>query len=180
MVSGAWVSRRCWARALQAQVLIAVDLSIVKLDLAREFGATRTFNAADPDCAERIREATRGGVDYAFEMAGSVKAMDLAYRITRRGGTTVTAGLSHPQAQFSIPHLGIVAEERTIKGSYLGSCVPARDIPRYIEWFQEGRLPVDKLVSSHLRLEDINAGFDTLADGASIRQIVSFDATPGT
>jgi len=163
------------ARAMQARVLIAVDLSPMKLALARDFGATHAFNAADPDCAEKIREATRGGVDYALEMAGSVQAMDLAYRVTRRGGVTVTAGLSHPQAQFSIAHLGLVAEERTIKGSYLGSCVPARDIPRYIEWFHEGRLPVDKLVSSHLRLEDINAGFDMLADGASIRQIVSFE-----
>ena len=166
------------ARAMQAGELIAVDLSPAKLDLAREFGATHAFNAADPDCVQKIRDATRGGVDYAFEMAGSVKAMDLAYRITRRGGMTVSAGLSHPQAQFSVSHLGIVAEERTIKGSYLGSCVPARDIPRYIEWFQAGRLPVDKLVSSHLTLDDINAGFDTLADGVSIRQIVTFDPVP--
>jgi alcohol dehydrogenase len=164
------------ARAMQAGVLIAVDLSPMKLALARDFGATHAFNAADPDCAERIREATRGGVDYALEMAGSVKATDLAYRITRRGGTTVTAGLSHPQSIFSVPHLGIVTEERTIKGSYLGSAVPARDIPRYIEWFQSGRLPVDKLISSHLKLGGINAGFDALADGASVRQIVSFGA----
>jgi alcohol dehydrogenase len=160
------------AKAMQAGVLIAVDLSPAKLAVARDFGATHAFDAGDPDCGERIREATRGGVDYALEMAGSVKAMDLAYRITRRGGITVTAGLSHPQSQFCVPHLGIVAEERTIKGSYLGSSVPARDIPRLIEWFQQGRLPVDKLVSSHLRLADINAGFDRLAEGASIRQIV--------
>jgi alcohol dehydrogenase len=163
------------ARAMQAEVLIAVDLSPVKLALARDFGATHVVDARETDCAERIRDLTRGGVDFALEMAGSVKAMDLAYRITRRGGMTVTAGLSPPQAQFSVPHLGIVAEERTIKGSYLGSCVPSRDIPRYIEWFQEGRLPVDKLVSSHLRLRDINAGFDALADGGSIRQVVTFD-----
>jgi len=105
-------------------------------------------------------------------MAGSAKAMDLAYRITRRGGTTVSAGLPHPQVPFTVPHAGLVAEERTVKGSYLGSCVPQRDIPRYIEWFQEGRLPVNRLVSAHVEFQRINEGFDALADATAIRQII--------
>jgi alcohol dehydrogenase len=111
-------------------------------------------------------------VAFAFEMAGAARAFELAYRITRRGGTTVSAGLSHPDQRFSLPHLGLVAEERTIKGSYLGSCVPSRDIPRYIEWYRAGRLPVNRLLSERIRLEDINSGFDRLAAGASIRQVV--------
>jgi alcohol dehydrogenase len=85
----------------------------------------------------------------------------------------VTAGLAHPQAMFSIPQVGIVAEERTIKGSYLGSCVPSRDIPRYIEWYQEGKLPVDKLLSETLALDEINAGFDRLARGETLRQTLT-------
>ena len=161
------------ALALNASELIAIDLSDDKLALARAFGATHTCNASEPGVEERVRELTHGGVDAAFEMAGSTRALDLAYRITRRGGTTVTAGLSHPSAQFSIPHLGLVAEERTLKGSYLGSCTPERDIPRYIEWYQEGRLPVDRLLSGRLTLEDINAGFDALAEGRSVRQVIS-------
>ena len=128
--------------------------------------------AADPDAAEKVRELTRGGVACAFEMAGAARALELAYRITRRGGMTVSAGLSHPDQKFTLPHLGLVAEERTLKGSYLGSCVPSRDIPRYVEWYREGRLPVDRLLSERLRLEDINGGFDRLAAGASIRQVV--------
>jgi alcohol dehydrogenase len=68
-----------------------------------------------------------------------------------------------------------VAEERTIKGSYLGSCVPSRDIPRYIEWYRAGRLPVDRLLSERLRLEGLNAAFDRLAAGESIRQVVELD-----
>ena len=120
-----------------------------------------------------IRDATKGGVEYVFEMAGSVKAMDLAYKITRRGGTTVTAGLPNPQAQFSVAQVSIVAEERTIKGSYLGSCVPSRDIPLYIEWYLEGKLPVNRLLSEQLALQDINAGFDRLAAGESVRQVVT-------
>ena len=161
------------ARMQQARTLVAVDLSNDKLALARSLGATHTFNAADADCAEAIREATSGGVEYAFEMAGSVKAMEMAYRITRRGGTTVTAGLPHPQAQFSIAQTLLVAEERTIKGSYLGSCIPSRDIPRYIEWYQSGRLPVNLLLSETQQLDDINAGFDRLASGATLRQTLS-------
>ena len=160
------------ARAMQPEVLIAVDLSDTKLALARELGATHAVNATDPRCGDAVRDVTRGGVDFAFEMAGSVKALELAYRMTRRGGTTVSAGLAHPAAQFSVSQVSIVAEERTIKGSYLGSCDPQRDIPRYIEWFHEGRLPVDKLLSASLRLDDINAAFDTLANGEAVRQVV--------
>lgn len=165
------------ARFREATTIVAIDLSEQKLAIAKSLGATHTFNAADPQCAEAVREATKGGVEFAFEMAGSVKAMELAYRITRRGGTTVTAGLSHPQSIFSIPHVGIVAEERTIKGSYLGSCVPARDIPRYIEWFQAGKLPVDKLLSETITLDQINEGFDRLAAGSTLRQTVTLPAS---
>jgi alcohol dehydrogenase len=160
------------ARYREATVIVAVDLSDAKLALARELGATHAFNAGDPDAPAAIREATRGGVEYAFEMAGAVKALELAYRITRRGGTTVTAGLAHPQAQFSVQQVGIVAEERTIKGSYLGSCVPLRDIPRYIEWYQAGKLPVNRLLSGSMSLDGINAGFDALAGGEALRQTV--------
>jgi alcohol dehydrogenase len=163
------------ARYCRAAVIVAVDLSAAKLALARELGATHAFNAADPNVAEAIRDATHGGVEYVFEMAGAAKAMELAYRITRRGGTTVTSGLPHPTTLFSVPHVGIVAEERTIKGSYLGSCVPTRDIPRYIEWFQDGKLPVDRLLAGKLPLEDINIGFDKLAGGEALRQSVMLD-----
>jgi len=162
------------ARHRRAAVIIAVDLSPAKLALAADLGATHTFNAAQANVVEAIRDATRGGVEYAFEMAGTAKAMDLAYRITRRGGSTITAGLPHPQTQFSVPHVGIVAEERTIRGSYLGSCVPSRDIPRYIGWYQAGELPVDRLLRGTLQLQEINLGFDRLAGGEALRQVVLF------
>jgi len=160
------------ALLLEPSIIVACDLSDEKLEVAQQMGATHVVNAGDPSAIEKIRDLTHGGVHYAFEMAGAVKAMELAYRITRRGGTTVTAGLPHPQHLFSTPHVGMVAEERTIKGSYLGSSNPARDIPRYIEMYHSGRLPVDRLLSERIELEDINAAFDRLADGRSIRQIV--------
>jgi alcohol dehydrogenase len=162
-------------RMLDANPIVAIDLNESKLAKARELGATATVNAADPDCAEKVRELSGGGVACAFEMAGSARALELAYRITRRGGTTVSAGLPHPQHQFSLSHVSLVAEERTIKGSYLGSCVPERDIPQYIEWYRTGRLPVDRLLSERIRLDDINAAFDRLAAGQSIRQVIEID-----
>jgi len=173
-LGGVGIAALLGARVRQAAVIVAVDLSPSKLALALELGATHAFNAADANVAEAIREATHGGLEYVFEMAGAVKAMDLAYRITRRGGTTVTSGLPHPSGLFAVPHVGIVAEERTIKGSYLGSCVPSRDIPRYIEWYQDGKLPVNRLLSGTMPLVDINDGFDKLARGEVLRQTVLF------
>lgn len=163
------------ARMLEAEHLVAIDMNEHKLAVARELGATATVNAASPDAAEQVRELTGGGVAFGFEMAGSARALELAYRVTARGGTTASAGLSHPQQQFSLQHLSLVAEERTLKGSYLGSCVPSRDIPRYIEWYRAGRLPVNRLLSERLRLDGINAAFDRLAAGESIRQVVEID-----
>jgi alcohol dehydrogenase len=101
-----------------------------------------------------------------------VRALDLAYRITRRGGTTVTAGLSAPDATFALPHVNLVAEERTLKGSYLGSCVPRRDVPRYVEWFRAGRLPVDRLIDARLELEQVNEALDRMANGLALRQVL--------
>jgi alcohol dehydrogenase len=157
-----------------ARKIVAVDLFDDKLELARSLGATDTFNASDPDCITKLREATKGGVEYAFELAGSVKAMELAYKITARGGTTVTAGLPPAADTIPIPQVNLVAEERTVKGSYIGTCVPVRDLPRYVALYQQGRLPVDKLVSGRLKLEGINAAFDLLSEGKAVRQVIMF------
>lgn len=157
-----------------AQRIVAVDLADDKLAFARQLGATDTFNAGAADAAEEIRAATSGGLDYVFEMAGSVKAMELAYKITRRGGTTVTAGLPPPTATFAVPQVNLVAEERTVKGSYVGSCVPLRDLPRYIALYRQGKLPVDRLMSDRIKLDDINQGFDRLRQGQAVRQVIVF------
>ncbi|MGH8704297.1 MAG: zinc-dependent alcohol dehydrogenase family protein [Burkholderiales bacterium] len=162
------------AVAAGAARVIAVDLADDKLDFAKKIGATDAFNARKDTCAEEVRAATNGGVDFAFELAGSVKAMELAYKITRRGGTTVTAGLPPPTANFSFPQVSLVAEERTIKGSYIGTCVPVRDLPRYIALYRQGRMPVNRLLTHRLKLAEINEGFDRLHEGKAIRQVVVF------
>ena len=155
-----------------ARQVVAVDMLESKLELARSLGASACVNAADPDAITKVRDLTGGGVDYAFEMAGNVAALELAYRITARGGTTVTAGLPNPAARWSLQAVSLIAEERTLKGSYVGSCVPARDVPRFIAMYRQGLLPVDRLLSERIRLEDINPALDRLARGESIRQVM--------
>jgi alcohol dehydrogenase len=163
------------AHAAGARTIVAIDLSPEKLDEALALGATHVVNARDADAKDQVRAITGGGVEFAFEFAGSIRALELAYAITRRGGMTVTAGLPPPTATFAVPAVNLVAEERTIKGSYIGTCVPSRDIPRYIDLYKQGRLPVDRLLSGRLALDDINQGFDLLHEGRAVRQIVTFD-----
>jgi len=160
--------------AAGASPVVAVDLSEDKLALARTLGPVQTVNAGDADAVEQVRALTGGGADFVFEMAGSVRALDAAWRMTRRGGTTVTAGLPPPEAALAVNVVSLVAEERTLKGSYIGTCVPGRDIPRYVALFRQGRLPVDRLLTGVVPLSDINAAFDRLADGEGVRTVVRF------
>jgi alcohol dehydrogenase len=162
------------AIAAGAARVIAVDLMEEKLALARELGATATVRAG-ADAAAQVRTLTEGGCDVVLEMAGSVRALEGAVAMTRRGGTTVTAGLPPPDAALAVNVVALVGEERTLKGSYIGTCVPARDIPRYVALYRAGRLPVDRLVSGYLALDDINRGFDDMHAGRAVRQIIRFD-----
>ncbi|MGI4802531.1 MAG: zinc-dependent alcohol dehydrogenase family protein [Janthinobacterium lividum] len=173
-LGGVGLSSVLGAVASGARQIIAIDLSDDKLGLARQLGATHTVNARDADAAEQVREISGGGVDFAFEMAGAVRAMELAYKITKRGGTTITAGLPPPGAALAVPIVQLVAEERTLKGSYIGTCVPTRDIPRFVALYQAGKLPVDRLMSGKLKLDDINEGFDRLHEGKAVRQVIEF------
>ncbi len=160
------------AVASGASRVIAIDLNPAKLAAAQELGATDAFAANDPDIVRLVREATQGGVDHAIEMAGVAKAFELAYAITRRGGTTATAGLPPGTTQFAFPAVQLVAEERTVKGAYMGSCVPSRDIPRYIDLYLQGKLPVNKLLSGTGPLDQINEAFDRLDRGEVIRHVI--------
>ncbi|MFT4035732.1 MAG: alcohol dehydrogenase catalytic domain-containing protein [Patulibacter sp.] len=160
------------AVAAGARQIVALDLDPTKRDLALALGATDAFDAADPQVAEQVKRATGGGVEQSFEMAGAIAALELAYAVTRRGGTTTTAGLSHPDAAMALQHLSLVAEERTLRGSYIGGAVPIRDVPRYIELFRRGRLPVDRLLSSVRPLSQINEAMDDLHAGRVVRQVL--------
>lgn len=171
-LGGVGLSALIGAIAAGAERIIAIDINDSKLEFAKELGATDTFNSTDMDVIEKVREATGGGVEYSFETAGAVPAMEVAYGITKRGGTTVTTGLPDPKHHFSFPYVSLTAEERTLKGSYVGGCVPKRDIPKFINLLKQGRLPVDKLMSDMIKLDQINEGFDMLAKGESSRIII--------
>ena len=172
-LGGVGLSSLLAANLVGAAEIVAVDTNSQKLEVASRLGATKTVKVG-PDAVKEVRDLTNGGVDFAFEMASSVPALQLAFDITKRGGTTVTASLPHPEHRLSIPAVLLTAEERTLKGSYVGSCVPARDIPRFISLYQQGKLPVDKLLSEIVSLEELNEAFDRLAEGKSIRQVMTF------
>ena len=173
-LGGVGLSAVMAAYAAGAETIVAVDILDDKLEMARSLGATHTINSGRPGALEELRELTKGGVQTAMDFTGNVHALRFAYDSTRRGGTTITAGLPNPKAMLEIPAVGLTAEERTIKGSYLGSGVPARDFPRMLGLHAQGRLPVEKLMTAKIKLEDINAGFDRLQAGEVIRQLIDF------
>ncbi|MGU3433428.1 zinc-binding dehydrogenase [Actinomycetes bacterium M1A6_2h] len=147
--------------------VIGVDSVPEKLVTARELGATHVFTPQ-----EVAEKGIRASI--VIEAAGNARAFETAVAATAPGGTTVTVGLPAPDARSSISPLGLVAEARSIVGSYLGSAVPSRDIPRYEQMWRDGNFPVEKLVSSTITLDEINAGMDELADGRAIRQVIEF------
>lgn len=157
-----------------ASKVIAADINEEKLEKAKELGAHEIINSSDKNAVEQIKDLTKGGVDIGFEFAGVVPALEFTYNATARGGKTVTAGLPHPSKMMQLAPVKLVAEERTLQGSYIGSCIPARDIPAYISLYQSGRLPVEKLMTHKLTLNEINLGFERLANGEAIRQVITF------
>lgn len=147
--------------------VIAVDKIPEKLSVATALGAHHAYSP---------EQASEAGVraQVVIEAAGHPAALETAIGLTAPGGRTITVGLPHPDARISVSPLGLVAEGRSLIGSYLGSAVPARDIPRFVELWRAGRLPVERLVSATLTLEDINEAMDQLAQGGAVRQIITF------
>jgi alcohol dehydrogenase len=179
-LGGVGLSAIMGARAAGANPVIAVDIVGSKLQLAKTLGATHTVNPTETDAVEAIRDITGGGADTVVESVGNEKVLVQAYSATGRGGTTVAVGLPHPDRQFSVPAISLVAEEKTVRGSYMGSAVPKRDVPRYIAMYQAGQLPVDKLLTGTLGLDAINDGMDRLADGSAVRQMVDLSLPLGS
>ncbi len=157
-----------------ASRVIVADVNRQKLELAQQLGAHEVVNTSETNALEQVRDITNGGVDIGLDFTGVVPALEFTYHATARGGKTVTAGLPHPSKMMQLSPTKLVAEERMLMGSYLGGCIPARDIPAYINLYQAGRLPVDKLLTHTLELNEINEGFERLAKGEAIRQIITF------
>ncbi|MEM6656607.1 MAG: alcohol dehydrogenase catalytic domain-containing protein [Pseudomonadota bacterium] len=160
------------ASAAGASMVIAIDLSEAKLDIARKFGATHGFLASNADVEADLKSLTDGGVHIAIESAGVPKALELAFGVTRVGGKTIAAGLPNPNRQVSISHFLLGAQERCLKGSYMGSCIPARDIPKFLNMYQLGALPIDRLAGDEISLNELNEAFDMMSQGNALRSIL--------
>lgn len=153
-----------------AQPVVAIDPMPAKRALAMELGALAALDPAEGQDA--IVAALGAKPDLVVETVGKAAVLALAYGLARRGGRIVTVGLPNPAEMLSIPAVSLVGDGKTLMGSYMGSAIPACDIPRYIALWRAGRLPVDRLLTSVSPLSDINALFDKLHSGAAIRQIV--------
>ena len=174
-LGGVGLSAMLGARCSGAYPIIAVDVNEERLALALTLGAHHALHARAPTLVEHLREITHGGVQYAIESVGNEAVLAQAFAATRRGGMTVSVGLPAPDKHLKIPAVTLVGEERTIRGSYMGSAVPSRDLPRFIALYLAGLLPVDRLLTHRLSLENINEGFDRLASGEAVRQVLVFD-----
>ena len=162
------------AMAAGAGQVVAVDIAADKREFALGLGAHMAVDPSEEGAVEKLKEATGGGVDVAVELAGVVPALDFACKVTRRGGITVTAGLPHPSKVLEVPVAGLTVSDATIRGSYVGSCVPKRDIPRFARMMEQGQLPIEKLMTHKITLDEINEGFERLAAGQAIRQVIEF------
>jgi len=154
------------ARLAGATRIAAVDANPAKGDLARAVGAT---DIASPEEAMKLDR-----FDVSLEATGSVEGFELALELARRGGRTVTVSLPDAGKRFGFPLSRLVAEARTVSGSYIGSCIPSRDIPAFASLYRQGRLPVDRLISRTLGLDEINEAMDALAEGRAVRQVIVF------
>ena len=174
-LGGVGLSAILGAKAAGASNIIAADFNSQKRAIGKELGAHFTIDSSKKNASQFLKDLSGGGVDVAVEFAGAIPALEFAFNATKRGGRTVTAALPHPDAKLEISPVTLVGQEKTLKGSYLGSCIPSRDIPAYIELYKTGRLDVEKLISHRMKLEDINDGFERLAKGDALRQIILFD-----
>jgi Zn-dependent alcohol dehydrogenase len=169
-LGGVGLSAVMAARIAGARTIVAIDINPAKFALATELGATHTVVATD--CVAAVREMTEGGVDFAFEVVGSKPAFRTALDILARGGELVGIGLGATGEMLEYEHTKLVTEERVIRGSFMGSCVPQRDIPHYLALYKEGKLPVGRLKSELVGFDRLNVSLDLLERGAVVRQIL--------
>jgi S-(hydroxymethyl)glutathione dehydrogenase/alcohol dehydrogenase len=159
-----------------ASRIVGVDRRAEKLDMARELGATDTILATDDEStAAAIRAATRGGPDFAVEAIGLRTTIELAIAVLPPGGTAVLAGLTPFGERASFEAFPFVDGARRILGSNYGAAVAAVDFPRYADLFLAGRLPIDRLVSHRIGLDDVEAAFDAMRRGEGLRQVIAFE-----
>lgn len=161
------------ARIAGATAILAVDTVPAKLELARELGATHTVDAGAGDPAESVLGLVPGGVDHAFEALGRPETIETTVRLTGRGGQAVLIGMAPPEARVPLDALTLTLEERCIRGSWYGSCVPLRDFPLLVELYRDGRLRLDSLIET-CTLDEVNQAFERMEAGETARSVIVY------
>jgi Zn-dependent alcohol dehydrogenase len=171
---GVGLSALMAAIAAGASPVIAVDTAPGKLDVARDFGATAgvLWQGTAAETADAVREASGGGVDAAIEATGRPEAMEAAFLSTRARGAAVLIGIPRGDAMLSLPAATIPRLERRVLGSIYGSSKPERDFPHALSLYRSGRLPLDRLVSHRLPLDEAERGFELMRAGEAVRVVL--------
>ena len=163
------------ARIVGAGQIIAVDAQPWKFDLARDLGATDCVNAKDGDPVAAVHELTGGGADFVFECIGLGATVQQAIAMTGRGGTSVLVGVVPIGEMVPIPAADLTLQEKNVTGSYMGSNRFRFDMPKYVDFYLDGRLRLDEMISSRIKLEEVNDAFDRMRKGEAARQVIVFD-----
>jgi len=162
-------------RIAGASRIIAVDTQEWKLDLAKRLGATEGVSAADDDPTAQVLELTGGGADYAFEAIGLNATVRQALAMTRKGGTMLMVGVVAVGENVELPGFDIVINEKKVLGSMMGSNAFRVHMPRYVEFYLNGQLKIDEMISARRPLEEINVCFDEMRKGTAARSVIVFD-----
>ena len=164
------------ARLAGATTIIAVDLDPRKLEWAKEFGATHTINPNDGDPVARIKELTGGhGVNYSFEAVGIAKTWEQALFCRDLAGTCIMIGVPGPGPRLDLDLQRFFDLGGKVGVSWYGDCLPTRDFPLLAEWYRQGQLNLDKVVSQTIRLEEVDEAFEAMKRGETLRSVIVFD-----
>ena len=164
------------ARIAGAGTIVAVDVNPAKLATAEAFGATAVVDAGRVDPVNAVRDLTgQRGADVAFEALGMEGTINQTLDMTRRGGQAVLVGIPRLDVMLTLPAmLGVVLQERTIKGCWYGSSDIRRDIPRLVDLYRQGRLKLDELVSRRIDLSDVNEALEAMKSGDVTRSLIVY------
>ncbi len=158
-----------------ATMIVAVDTTESKLEFAKTFGATHTLLAKPgEDPVKAIKKLTSGGADYVFECVGSGELGATAYRATARGGKAVIVGVARGSDSLTVKPAGLVFEEKSLQGSYFGSCVPRVDFPRMLGLYMAGKLKLDELITKRYSVDEAPQAFADMQSGKNARGVIVF------
>ena len=165
------------AKMVGADMIIGVDINPAKRELAEKFGMTHFVNPkeVEGDLVPYLVDLTKGGADYTFECSGNVKVMRQALECCHKGwGQSIIIGVAGAGEEISTRPFQLVTG-RVWKGSAFGGARGRTDVPKIVDWYMEGKINIDDLITHVMPIEKINEGFELMHKGESIRSVVTFD-----